>query len=267
MIPEFTNKEDLFDFLKANKNKLISEKKQLKMYSDVQKASATFIHSSVVDKAGLPAAAEGEVRVKVVMNTTNILDSHGDVHIPGLWDKSLSEHDSFYHLQEHKADFSHVLDDSSKAYVQTMTWKELGLPYEGKTQALIFESNIKKDENSLMYDKYKSGKVKNHSVGMRYVQIEMAINSDRPGDKAEKAVWDQYYPTLANKEEAEQKGYFFPVKEAILREGSAVLFGSNYATPTLATSKDDETEIEPDDHSIQPEKSLIVELNKILKND
>ena len=32
-----------------------------------------------------------EIRVNVIINTTNIIDSHNDLHLPGLWKKSLQE--------------------------------------------------------------------------------------------------------------------------------------------------------------------------------
>jgi len=65
---------------------------------------------------------------------------------------------------------------------------------------------------------------------MRYVSLKMAINDDRY--EAEKATWDKYIDMVANKEEAELQGYFWAVTEAKVIEGSPVLKGSNYATPT-----------------------------------
>lgn len=262
-IPDFANKEDLFTYLKANKSRMIAQKKQFDTYSEVCKAGVSYIHADGAVK-GLPATADGEIAVKVVMNTTNLIDSHMDMHVKGIWNKTLSEHESFYHLQEHKASFTTIVDAEAKAYVQTMTWKEMGLNYEGLTEALIFESKVKKSENETMYNAYADRKVKNHSVCMRYIKFEMAINSTDKAYAEEKAVWDEWFPLAANKEVAESRGYFWVVKEAKLNEGSAVVFGSNHATPTLATSKED-TATEPEDHSEQPTKSLIVELAKSLK--
>lgn len=114
-----------------------------------------------------------------------------------------------------------------------MAWKQLGFSYDGKTEALIFESTIERERNEFMLKQYSKGWVKNHSVGMRYVNIELAINSEAEWNKEEKAIWDEFYPIIANKEVADERGYFWVVKEAKIIEGSAVVMGSNSATPTL----------------------------------
>lgn len=52
----------------------------------------------------------------------------------------------------------------------------------------------------------------------------------------EKELYDQYVNQLLNPEKAEQKGYFWLVKEIRLFEVSAVMFGANSLTPTLSVS-------------------------------
>jgi len=89
-----------------------------------------------------------------------------------------------------------------------------------------------------MYKEYKANRVKNHSVGMQYVNIELALNDEE--EKDEFATWNKYIDSIANREEVEQKGYFWAVKEAKVIEGSAVPIGSNRITPTL-----DNTEKQP----------------------
>ncbi|KKK49589.1 hypothetical protein LCGC14_3133520, partial [marine sediment metagenome] len=42
-------------------------------------------------------------------------------------------------------------------------WSELGFDFEGQTQALVFESTIKKERNEFMFKQYAKGFVKNHS--------------------------------------------------------------------------------------------------------
>ena len=68
---------------------------------------------------------------------------------------------------------------------------------------------------------------------MRYVNLELAINSEAEYDKEYKELWDKYYPVVANKELADERGYMWIVTEAKIIEGSAVVMGSNSATPTL----------------------------------
>jgi len=233
---EFQTKEELFKALKDNKKELISLKKSITKQAD----AVSFGYSEDVILGEIKKEETNDnnnnpdvLNVKVVINTTNFLDSHGDVHINGIWNKSVKDNVSFLHLQEHEREFDKVITDTAKGSVQSMTWKQLGLPYLGKTEALIFDSLIDKKRNEFMLNQYANGWVKNHSVGMRYVSLNLAVNSEAEWDKEEKAVWNKYYSLIANKELADEKGYFWAVTEAKIIEGSAVVMGSNSATPTL----------------------------------
>jgi hypothetical protein len=252
---EFESKEELFRELVANKKQLISLKKSVTKEADaVSYGYVENISKNNVNKAIASADLPDTLDVKVVINTTNFLDSHGDVHVNGIWNKSISDNKTFLHLQEHERDFDKVISDSAKGYVQSMTWKQLGLPYDGKTEALIFESTIDRLRNGFMLKQYANGWVKNHSVGMRYVNLELAINTEAEYDKEYKDLWDEYYPVIANKEVADERGYFWVVKEAKIVEGSAVVMGSNSATPTLEMK--DNVEPSKDTLDIEAEQSL-----------
>jgi hypothetical protein len=240
---QFETKEALFEALKANKKTLIATKKATEKRADsVSYGYIETVSKNAVNKSpdNMPSTDLNTLNVKVVINTTNFLDSHGDVHVNGIWSKSVNDNANkgFLHLQEHERDFDKVISDNAKGYVQSMTWKQLGLPYDGKTEALIFESTIEKKRNEFMLNQYANGWVKNHSVGMRYVQLELAINTEAEYDKEYKALWDEYYPIIANKEVADERGYFWVVKEAKIIEGSAVVMGSNSATPTLENKQE-----------------------------
>jgi hypothetical protein len=115
-----------------------------------------------------------------------------------------------------------------------MSWKELGQKHQGDTEALVFNATISKNRNEFMFNQYAKGFVKEHSVGMRYVNLQLAINSDSKWDVDEKEVWDKYIDLVANKEVAEAQGYMWIVIEAKIVEGSAVVKGSNPATPTIS---------------------------------
>jgi hypothetical protein len=252
---EFESKEELFRELVANKKQLISLKKSVTKEADaVSYGYVENISKNNVNKAIASADLPDTLDVKVVINTTNFLDSHGDVHVNGIWNKSISDNKTFLHLQEHERDFDKVISDNAKGYVQSMTWKQLGLPYDGKTEALIFESTIDRLRNGFMLKQYANGWVKNHSVGMRYVNLELAINTEAEYDKEYKDLWDEYYPVIANKEVADERGYFWVVKEAKIVEGSAVVMGSNSATPTLEMK--DNVEPSKDTLDIEAEQSL-----------
>ena len=199
-----------------------------------------------------------ELIVKAIINTTGLLDSHGDVHIRKIWNKSLNENKNIMHVQEHKSNqFDKIIADGEdlKAYTKDYTWKELGYDYEGKTQALEFESNVTKDNNAYMHGLYAKGKVKNHSVGMRYVKMILCINDEDYTQYYDN--WEKYYPEVANKEDAEREGAFWAIKEAKIIEGSAVPLGSNHITPTQSVSNK-ETEAANKGTSNEPSKDTPV---------
>ncbi len=262
-IPKFETKKELFAYLKENQEDLIYQKK-----------CATKEEDSVVGYVGAttnkPQVTKGAVdkgdtvcKVRAIINTTNWMDSHKDVHVAGIWNRSIKNNKSIKHLQEHQMQFDKIISDKGdlNVFVKEYDWKDLGHDYEGKTQALVFDSDIKADRNPYMFKQYKDGNVDNHSVGMRYVNIKLAINSDEESDKEQKAVWDSIYPDLANKEEADKHGYFWAVYEAKVMEGSAVVVGSNVMTPTQSREKHIvEEEAQPDLASLE-EKAIIKFLN------
>ena len=277
-LSKYTTREELFKFMKDNKSLLIAEKK----CSDKHADAISYIEGYVTDKGDVVKAEpsvsadllkKDSLRVKVVINTTNLMDSHSDVHMKGIWKKTVKEQKTVYLLQEHQMKFENVITDSVKASVKEFAWSELGFNFKGTTEALVFDAEISKDRNPFMFEQYAKGYVKEHSVGMRYVNLEMCVDSDEKYYQEEKAAWDKYYPEIANKEEADSRGYFWAVTEAKMVEGSAVVKGSNYATPTISvkeitepsedTQKDNEDSRQSDTIDLGEFKEL---LNKHLKN-
>jgi hypothetical protein len=246
-IPDFNSKQELYTFLKQNKNALIAEKKYAIKHGDcvshyVLNDSAT---EQITKEITSPSTFTGnELKVSLVINTTNIMDSHSDVHIQGLWGKSLKETKLLYLLQEHQMSFEGIISDDIIPSVKLMSWKELGYNAEGNTQALIFNTSIPKDRNEYMFEQYMKGRVRNHSVGMQYIKIDLALNSESKFDEAEKKVWDKYIGQIINAKDAEAQGYFWAVTEAKLVEGSAVPMGSNKVTPVLSIEEKTEPSID-----------------------
>jgi hypothetical protein len=237
---KFNTKKELFDFLIKERNSLVAQKKAELKKADCISLSPTIVRSKEdANKANEPIDASrlDELKVLVVINTTNLLDSHNDVHIPGIWNKSLKENKMIMHLQEHEMEFSKIIADGDKlkASVKNYSWKELGVDFKGQTQALVFESTIERKRNPFMFEQYANGWVKNHSVGMRYVRLDFAINDEDYPNEFE--AWGKYYPEIVNKDVADERGYFWYVLEAKVVEGSAVPKGSNYVTPTLENNK------------------------------
>jgi hypothetical protein len=251
VIDETLTGKELYTFLKANKAALIAQKKY-----EVKRGDAIGYSRMLLTDKGEAVKANDPIDIKVdadtievvsVINTTNWMDSHKDVHLPGIWKKTLQENKDLYLLEEHNFSFRGIITDHVKAYTQLLTWKSLGIDKEGSTEALVFQSKITKDRNPYMFGEYKAGHVKNHSVGMRYIDIQMAINDE--DYKEEYAVWNKYIDVVANKEEAEETGYFFAVKEAKAIEGSAVPRGSNIVTPVLNVS--DSTKQQPEPSTVE----------------
>lgn len=239
-IPTFETKQELYKFLVENKEALIAQK-----CSTIKEADGFGASPVLLDELGENGFANksetgdapSSIKSRLVINTTNIMDSHKDVHIPGLWTKSIRENKRILHVQEHKSyEFNKIIasGDDLKVSTKTYTWRELGYDADGETEALIFDSTIKRDRNPYMFDQYMKGYVTNHSVGMQYVKLGMAINSD--DYPAEKALWDKYFPEIVNFKDAEKQGYFWAVTEAKVHEGSSVPLGSNPITPTLSIS-------------------------------
>jgi len=221
-----------------NKDLILTKKKLALKRGDVVLNISTTENPIVVTKSEGEENNPDLLKVKVVINTTNIIDSHMDCHIKGIWKKSLSELKQVFLLQEHEMEFDKIIADSTidklSVNIENRTFKSLGLELEGSTEALVFDAEIKRDVNPYMFDLYKKGRVNQHSVGMRYVKIFLCINKEDAMYSSEKANWNKYYPQVANKDVADAKGYFWAVTEAQIVEGSAVVKGSNDATPTLS---------------------------------
>ena len=267
---QFGTQKELFDFLFKNKKELTAQKKAVTKYADCVTLDPVVVYEKPTEAAKGEQENDGAMfdtlRVVVIINTTNFMDCHNDVHFPGIWSKSLAENKMIMHVQEHEMEFEKIISDGKnlKAYTRTYTWKELGYNYPGVTEGLTFDSTIERKRNEFMLNQYKNGWVRNHSVGMRYVKLDMAINDEDYPNEYE--AWKKYYPQIANQERADEKGYFWYVTEAKCVEGSAVPLGSNSATPTMSVEEIDEPQNEPPSKAltIEPEQSTHIDFKYLL---
>lgn len=179
-------------------------------------------------------------KVYPIINTTNYMDSHDDVHFPGLWNKTLSDQQGkIYYVTDHDLKVSSVIVYPSKlkAYAKTLAWSDIGLPYSGDTEALIYEFAKTDMVHAAAMAAVDGGEPVQNSVRMQYVKIQMGINSNEKDYAQYKAYFDAHVDKIVNKDRALEAGYFFGIEEAkIVREGSMVLFGSNDATPVLTAA-------------------------------
>lgn len=272
--PNFKSFEEKIKWLAQNEEELILAAKSTIKYADaiVCAPEQTEVYSAVkatmnsyTYKGEQSEDTDTELKRTLVINTTKIFDSHKDVHFNGIWNKSIKDNRNIKFLQEHQMKFDKIIAHKNdlRAYVKEFSWKELGYDFDGTTEALTFDANIKSSVNNFMFGQYKEDNVDNHSVGMQYVKIKLAINSDDEDFATYKDNWDKYYPEIANKADVEKEGYFWAVLEAKVIEGSAVLVGSNQFTPTLSRSKHSE---ESEEKEVSREDALTKGIMNFLKN-
>ena len=144
----FTNKEEMFKELRENKETLIAQKKMITKECD----SVTYSYIPTNDKgdtikAEVDVSDINELKMDLVINTTNVMDSHSDVHMKGIWNKSIKEQKNLFLLQEHKMTFTNIITDDVKASVKSMEWSDVGANFTGKTEALVFAVNANKERN------------------------------------------------------------------------------------------------------------------------
>ena len=161
------------------------------------------------------------------------MDSHDDVHLDNVFSKSISERKTkIFHLHDHEYKTTSKVGEPLNVYEKQLAWSDLGINKSGVTMALMMDSEIMKEYNSLMFKQYLANKQSQHSVGMQYVNIQLAVNDKDYKD--EYAAYKSYIDRIGNADKAAEQGYFWAVKEAKLLEISAVLEGSNELTPTVA---------------------------------
>jgi hypothetical protein len=248
-VPTFDDLSKLHTWLSENKKALVAQKKSTIKLADAVICSPHFMFEGrgVAVKADAVPAECDKIQVVSVINTTKLFDSHGDVHFDGLWDKSIKEAKDNYLVKEHDFSFDGIITDQVKVSAPVVTWKSLGFDYSGNTQALTYTSEISKEDTTGMFGKYAKGQVKQHSVGMRYIKLALAMDNKKYSE--EYKVWKDYYDQIANKAEVDNAGFFWAVTEAKNIEGSAVVRGSNFATPTMSVQ---EAKDEPSDDTRKP---------------
>ena len=203
--------------------------------------------------------------VKVIANTYYWLDSHGDVHVKGCFTKSIKEStNKIFHFDNHEHSFNSKVGKVKSVKEVNVNWSDLGVEKEGKTICVIGETELIEDYNCQVYDAYKNNEVNQHSVGMQYVNLQIAVN--QPQEVEAYKLWNEVYPMLGNPELADKMGYFWVVKEAKLKEYSCVLWqGSNSLTPTVKNIDavdNDTSNNEPSNDTQEQQKQFFINLLK-----
>lgn len=260
MIPQYLNKKfasikELHHFLKDNNEQIISEKKST-VFKSIDKGAGVFFvdFDNNTDEVTEKARGYGfkTENIYPVINSTQWLDSHFDVHIKGCYKKTVKEKQGkVYLIDTHLKGLSNILADKSDItlLVKDIDWGLLGKNIEGSTECLVFEIPKLKVRPDALQFMSKTPDLEN-SFAMRYINTAVAIKSNDPAFREENELFDEYIQNIVNPEMANKYGFFYAVKElAIMGEGSIcpVIGGSNSATRIIDIS-------EPSDHS-EPNKN------------
>lgn len=243
-LKDFATKKEFYKYLVKNKSEIINFKKSILKRADA--IEIDFKKETVVKALNTSYkddVSAGIIKRTIIGNTYNWLDSHDDVHIDNCFSKSISERqDKIWHLHDHEQKITAKVGIPQSIYEKAVDWKDLGIDITGKTTALFMDSNILKDYNAVVFGQYLDKQINQHSVGMYYVQLDLAIND--PEMKEEFSQWNKYINGIGNKEKAIEQGFFWAIKEAKLIEISCVLAGSNELTPTVENEEKDKVETE-----------------------
>jgi len=260
---EFKHNTEMLLSIKENLESIISNKRATKTKS--MPMNGMFLRSTTASKTikGLDSGF-----VYPVINTTNYMDSHNDVHIDGIWDKSIVEKAGLVHYTtDHELKISNIIayPKQVEMMIKETTFKDLGYDAGGNTQALMFKVNpsdfLNSDATKIIENKIPI----QHSVSMIYGDMVLCAKSEDKELKEENDNFNQYIEKVSNREYAESKGFFWAQKEASIGdEGSMVTRGSNGLTPMLYENKEINEELEVDAISLENKRKIEV-LRRFIK--
>lgn len=269
---EFATKAELFAYLVGEKDKILAQKKGIIKRAEGSLSAMWATGRDLMTDKAKPLYENDEVKGvlkrTVVANTYFWLDSHSDVHIGrmegsevALFSESIkSKGTKIPPMDQHKWDLDSVIGKTLNIYEAPISWRALGVGKTGMTEALFADAEIQKSKNERRYNNYKDDEIDQHSVGMRYQDVQLAVNDPDEYPK-EFAVWNKYIAKIGNRAEAEKQGYFFPVLKAELREYSPVIAGSNILTPTMGGTSEGGTK----SHSAEAHDERVLKALEALK--
>jgi hypothetical protein len=260
----FDTKDELFKAL-ADNEKLIIDAKKSQVFKSFEKGLEVCTDQNAISKA-FQDETKGikfdDNYYYFVVNSANILDSHGDMHVDGNWNKSVKEQQGkVYLVFDHSLKRNDIIamPKDIEMFTAKVPFSLLGKNYEGETYSLIYKVSKEKIVDKTAKEWLEKGYNLQASVRMQYVKIEMAINSTNPDYSKQKANFDEYYDLIANKSDFKEIDYFYIVKEAKnIMESSLVLFGSNQATGEISNNKSEADKITPE----APEPPTSTQTNK-----
>lgn len=248
-IPKFADKSAAFAYLRANEKQIIAQKKSLPIKSDIFEWGCLPVNKKDRVKSDGTLLGPDEILVDAIANLSGWCDSYMDVMIKDNWNKTISDKAIVYHLKNHDYCTDCIVGKNPELYTKMFPMEYFGLKSDvTKAQALMMKSIVPKEYDKKTYLLYKDEQIKQHSIGLRYIQIVLCLDSDIEEDVTYKKNWDKYYPIVINKDVVDAYHYFFAVIESQILENSCVLFGANKNTGVFSTSEskaDDESPKQP----------------------
>ena len=141
----FSTKELMFKELLANEQIIIDAKKS-EIYKSIDKGVQIVTNQTSIQKA-LESNTDKSIKFDdayyyFVVNSSNILDSHSDVHVDGNWNKSVKDQQGKVYLV-----FDHSLKRNDiiamrkdiEMFTAKIPFSLLGKSYDGETYSLIYK--------------------------------------------------------------------------------------------------------------------------------
>lgn len=269
----FKTQKELFRYLVDEKEEVLAQKKSI-----IKRAEGTLslllpvTETNEITKGIKPLYENdkeaGILKRTVVANTYWWMDSHSDVHLgrgddengKAIFTNTIKGRvNKIFPIDQHNYSLDGKMGKTLNLYEAPISWRSLGVGRTGMTEALFAEMQIEKDRNEARYKDYLNDEIDQHSVGMRYLDIQLAVNDEEYDPKGFQ-LFNKYISKIGNRQAVEAQGYYFPVAEAYLGEYSAVIEGSNPLTPTLSPSGD------ASKHEPSGDTQLLDGINKLIFN-
>lgn len=159
-----------------------------------------------------------------MFNAYNVLDSDGDILMPGCAKRSIKDRGpesnataKIKHCLNHNLT---QLPGKIKVLKETTVDGIDGLYFESEMADTTLGNDTLKNYLAGIYD--------NHSIGFRYMQLEMV-------EKTSRDRWKEIKNSIKNPKDMDMRDRVWLVKEIDLFEGSTVAFGANSLTPYFGT--------------------------------
>lgn len=274
---EFKTQRDLFDFLVTNKAEIFEQRKSIDKHCEggigfmLQPDSEAVKQWTDKNKPLYENDKEaGVLKRTILSNTYWWMDAMSDVHLgrnegrdTAVFTNTMKQRGTkIIPIDQHNWSLDGRIGKTLNIYEAPISWRALGVGKTGMTEGAFADAQIEKSKNEARYNDYLNGEIDQHSVGMQYVDIRLAVNDPDEYPK-ESAEYQKHIGKIGNRQEVETQGFFFAIGEAKLKEYSPVIAGANELTPVIGQPQSGTGKNDPSDDS-QNKEALRRELSKLL---